>query len=156
MSELTYEPLDDSHAVGLLSIWSDEDVIKFTNIKTPCTLEEVGNRITLLKPFDVFVVVQRDIVIGIIGCPCVNREKAQYGVFYQFHKAFWGKGLATASVRWLLEFMEHEHPHATLYADVVIDNIASEKILNKFSFKLVSKEPFERNGIHMQIHNYIK
>ena len=45
MSELKYQPLDDKFAKDLLNIWSDEDVIKYTNIKNPCTIAEIKNRI---------------------------------------------------------------------------------------------------------------
>lgn len=156
MSDLTYQPLSDFHLDRLLPIWSDEDVIKFTNIQSPCTLEDVRSRINRLKDFDVFVVIQNKNVIGIIGCPCIDKEKSQYGIFYQFGKSAWGKGIATASTEWLLQIMEHKYPNATLFADVVVDNVASEKILNRFGFKLVSEESFEKNGIKMKVHNYIK
>ena len=154
MSELMYIPLNDSHAESLLPIWSDEAVIKFTNIQLPCTLEEVYDRIQVLKQFDVFVVVQNEAVIGVVGCPCLDKERAEYGLFYQFYKSTWGNGIATIATRWLLDFMEHKYLNLTLFADVVIDNIASERILNTLGFKLVSEEPFERNGIKSKIHSY--
>lgn len=156
MSDLTYLPLNNLHAESLLPIWSEEDVIKFTNIQTPCTLEDVRNRIDRLRNSDVFVVIQEENVIGIIGCPCIDKEKLQYGIFYQFSKSAWGKGIATASTKWLLQFMEHKYLNPTLFADVVVDNVASVKILNRFGFKLVSETLFERNGVKMKIHNYIR
>lgn len=72
MDQLKYQPLDHTFIADLLHIWSDEDVIKYTNIKTPCTLAEVKDRINTLKDFDVFVVSNKDGIIGIIGCPCIN------------------------------------------------------------------------------------
>lgn len=156
MSGLTYLPLNSLHADRLLPIWSDEDVIKFTNIQSPCTLEDVQNRINRLKSSDIFVVIQNGDAIGIIGCPWINKEKLQYGIFYQFSKSAWGKGVATASMKWLLQFMEHKYINPTLFADVVVDNVASERILNRFSFKLISENLFERNGVKMKVHNYIK
>lgn len=156
MSDLTYQPLNDFHLDSLLPIWSDEEVIKFTNIQSPCTLEDVHSRIKRLKIFDVFVVLENENVIGIIGCPCINKETCEYGIFYQFRQSVWGKGVATTAVEWLLQFMEHKYPNARLFADVVADNIPSEKILNRVGFHMVSEESVERNGITLKVHNYIK
>ena len=155
MSELKYKPLDDTFVEDLLHIWSDEEVIKYTNIKIPCTLEEIRDRVKVLKDFDVFVVSNKDGVIGIIGCPCIDREKLQFGLFYQFCKLSWGKGYATKATEWLLEFMREKYNQITLFADVVEDNVASEKILKHFGFKFISEEDgFEYNGVKMKIHNY--
>ena len=92
MSKLKYQALDDIFVEDLLNIWCDKEVIKYTNIKTPCTLSEAKNRIKNLKDFDAFVVSNEDGVIGIIGCPCINKEKLEFGLFYQFCKSSWGKG----------------------------------------------------------------
>lgn len=155
MGELKYQPLDDTFAEALLNIWSDEEVIKYTNIKKSCTLSEIKDRINTLKDFDVFIVSNKDGVIGIIGCPYIDKEKLQFGLFYQFCKSSWGKGYATKSTKWLLEFMREKYDEITLFADVVHDNVASEKILRYFGFKFISEEDcFERNGVKMKIHNY--
>lgn len=155
MNELKYEELNESHAKALFSIWSDEDVIRFTNIKEPCTLQETYERIRVLKPFDVFTVRNMDEIIGIIGCPCINKTKSQYGVFYQFKKSSWGKGYATKATEWLLRYMRGKYDDVTFFADVVVDNVASEKILQHFGFECISeKDEFERNGIKLKIHTY--
>ena len=154
MKQLKYEPLNDSHANSLASIWSDEDVIRYTSIKTPCTPEEIRDRINVLKEFDVFIVRKEDAVIGIIGCPCMDQEKRQYGLFYQFCKSSWGQGHATESTAWLLDFMREKYPGITFFADVVADNIASEKILKRFGFELISEEETDRCGDGLKVHNY--
>lgn len=154
MNKLKYEPLNDSHSNSLLPIWADEDVIRYTNIKSPYTLEEVRERIKRLKEFDVFVVSNEDKVIGIIGCPCINQEKLGYGLFYQFSKSSWGQGYATKSMTWLMDFMKEKYQEVTLFADVVVDNVASEKILMKFNFDLISEEELESNGRKFKVHNY--
>ncbi len=155
MKELKYETLKESHANDLSSIWADKDVIQYTNIKKPCTLIEIIERIKVLKDFDVFVVSNENGLIGIIGCPCVDKEKSQYGVFYQFCKSSWGKGYATQATEWLLNFMREKYDKITFFADVVVNNVASEKILRHFGFEFISEEDgFERNGMKMKIHNY--
>ncbi len=155
MSKLKYNPLDETFIEELLHIWSDEEVIKYTNIKGPCTLEKVRGMVKVLKDFDVFVVSNKDGVIGIIGCPCIDKEKLQFGLFYQFYKSSWGKGYATTATEWLLEFMRVNYNKITLFADVVEDNVASEKILKHFGFKYISEQyGFERNGVTMKVRNY--
>lgn len=155
MSKLKYQPLDYIFIEDLLHIWSDEEVIKYTNIKRPCTLEEVKDRIKALKDFDVFVVSDKDGVIGINGCPCIDKENLQFGLFYQFCKSSWGKGYATQATEWLLKFMREKYNQITLFADVAKDNIASEKILQHFGFRFISEQhDFQRNGVKMKIHNY--
>lgn len=153
---LTYCPLNEEYADRLLPIWADEDVIKYTNIQSPCTLEGIRSRINRLKFFDVFVVIEDESVIGVIGCPCIDKEKSQYGIFYQFCKAAWGKGIATAAAEWLLHYMGEKYPNVTLFANVVVDNVASERILNRLGFQQVSEGMFERNGREMKVHSYLR
>lgn len=154
MSELQYKNLDICHAKDLLKIWADANVIKYTNMKLPCTLKDVENRIKIFMPADVFVVIQNRQLIGIIGCPPINKEKLQYGLFYQFCKSSWGQGNATVATKWLLDYMKQKYKKATLFADVVVDNVASEKILQKFGFEQFSEELIERDGKQLTVHNY--
>ncbi|MGL5616513.1 MAG: GNAT family N-acetyltransferase [Sarcina sp.] len=156
MGELKYSYLNEKFAKDLLNIWSDEDVIKYTNIKKPCTLVEIKNRINALKDFDdIFMVSNKDGVIGIIGCPCIDKEKLHFGLFYQFCKSSWGKGYGTESIKWLLEFMREKYDKITIVADVVQNNVASEKILRYFGFKFISeKDCFESDGVKVKIRNY--
>ena len=154
MCELEYQALDICHADGLLTIWSDSDVIKYTNMRLPCTLDDVKSRIEIFKPFDVFAVIQSKEVIGIIGCPPIEKGKMQYGLFYQLCKSSWGQGNATIATKWILEYMDQKYKTVTLFADVVIDNVASEKILQKFGFKLISEETIKRDDEVLKIHNY--
>jgi len=153
--ELKYRLLQESHADLLVSIWGDTDVIQFTNIKQPLALDEIRERIEVLKVFDVFVVYDRAGAVGILGFPCIDKEKSQYGLFYQFCKSSWGKGYATQAVKWALDYMRERYPRATILAEVVVDNVASEKILRHSGFEFDGEEDgFERNGVEMKVHQY--
>jgi len=154
MTELQYKKIDMSFAESLLNIWADADVIRYTNMKLPCSLEDVKNRIAIFMPFDVFAVIQNEEVIGVIGCPPFNEEKSQYGLFYQFCKSSWGQGNATIAAMWLIDYMKQKYNEATLFADVVVDNVASERILKKFGFQQISEELIERDGLELRVHNY--
>lgn len=154
MSKLQYERIAVRHADGLLKIWEDEDVIKYTNMTLPCTMENVEKRIAIFQPLDVFAVIQEGELIGIIGCPPVSKEKHQFGLFYQFCKSSWGQGNATIATEWLIDNMRQKYKSFTLFADVVVDNIASEKVLQKFGFEQLSEETIERDDRTLKVHNY--
>jgi len=155
MDELKYEPLDEKHAGDLQPIWADEDVIYYTNIKKPCSLTETIDKIIALKSSDVFVVSNHGGVVGIIGCPCIDRTKSQYGLFYHFGKSSWGRGYATKATEWMLNYMKAKYADAVYYADVVVNNAASEKILKNFGFVLISEEDeFEKNGELLKVRSY--
>ena len=154
MSELQYESLDICHADDLLKMWADADVIKYTNMTLPCGMEDVEKRIKRFQPLDVFAVTQDGKFIGIIGCPPVCKEKQQFGLFYQFCKLSWGQRKATIATAWLIDYMIQKYKSLTLFADVVVDNAASEKILLKFGFQKISEETIERDGRTLKVHNY--
>lgn len=154
MSELNYQSLNDCHESGLLNIWADADVIRYTNMRLPCTLEDIRKRIVIFRSMDVFSVMQDGELIGIIGCPPVDKEKLQFGLFYKFCKSSWGHGNATAAAKWILKYMKQKYINPMLFADVVVDNAAREKILQKFCFEKISEELIERDGIKHKVHNY--
>ena len=154
MIELQYESLNICHADGLLKMWADEDVIKYTNMTLPCVMEDVKNRIKIFQQLDVFAVTQDGKIVGIIGCPPVSKEKQQFGLFYQFCKSSWGQGKATIATEWLIDYMFQKYKSLTLFADVVVDNAASEKNLQKFGFQKISEETIERDGRTLKVHNY--
>ncbi len=154
--QLRYEKLNAAHAPGLLPLWSDPAVIAYTNIPAPCHLTETQEKIEALRPFDVFVVYEGIILIGIVGAPCIEAASKDYGLFYHFRQSSWGKGYATRATAWLLSYMKKKVPGIRLHADVAAANPASEKILRHFGFRLIAQDnAFERNGVFHEIHHYI-
>ncbi len=154
MSTLQYHPLDISHAEGLLNIWGDGEVFRFTNMTLPFTLEDAKSKAEQLCAFEVFAVICDNQLIGVIGCPLIDEEKLHFGLFYQFCRFSWGQGYATASTKWLPDYMASKYKNATLFADVVTENIAGEKILIKFDFRQISQEVLERDGKKYDVNNY--
>lgn len=155
MEKLIYEPLGIRHANALAAIWSDEAVIRFTNIRKPCTSAEILEKIQIFQAFDTFAVCCGENLIGVIGCPLVNQTKAEYGVFYQFCKSSWGRGYGTRAVEWLLGYMRKKYGNITFSADVAAENVASEKILRRLGFQFVSEEEsLLCDGVKMKVHKY--
>lgn len=156
MGILEYEHISRANAEELVDIWADKEVIKYTNIKKPCTLKEIEDRISKFRNHDVFIVKLNQETIGIIGCPCINKEKGEYGIFYQLKKSEWGKNIGTKVTTWLVDYMKKKYSSITLYADVVSANIASDKILKSLGFKLISEDKggFDLDGCKIDIKNY--
>lgn len=154
--QLEYEHISKSEAKDLIAIWSDKEVIRYTNIKRPCTLEEIENRILIFKNQDVFIVKNNQKTIGIVGCPCINKEKSEFGLFYQLKRTVWGKGIGSKASKYIINYMKRKYGKLTIYADVVSENIASDKILNTLGFRLISekKDGFKLDGRNMDIKNY--
>ena len=143
MEKLTLEPLTAAHGAELLALWQDEAVVRYTNMALPCTPEEAERRADTLARFDTFVLRLEGELVGIAGCPAVDRAARRFGVFYQLRPAFWGRGLGTQAVGQLL-------------AEVMKENTASEKILQHFQFTPWGEEPLERNGKHYTVRRYRK
>lgn len=155
MQELIYRHIDESCTDSMSAIWADWDVIRYTSIVEPCTREKIKCRIKKLMKLDVFVVIKDSDIIGIVGCPFVDREKLQFGLFYQLKKSVWGHGYATAAVKWMLDYMEKTYGKTTVFADVITANTASEKILINCGFNCLSEEEITHKGCSEIIRHYV-
>ena len=154
--DLNYTKLTERYAEKLQGLWDDPDVIRYTNIKSPCDLTAIKMRIKRLAAFDTFSISIGDTLVGVVGCPCIDAQANAYGFFYQLKKAYWGRGIASVAAKWIIDYMKGKYVHPTFYADVVANNIASERILVNLGFSCISQQiaSFEREGIQMDVHNY--
>lgn len=50
--------------------------------------------------------------------------------------------------------MKKKYKNATLFADVIVDKVASEKVLQKFWLEQFSEKLIERDGKQPKVHNY--
>ncbi len=156
MAKLKYKQLQEKHANYLLPLWTNENVIRYTNIAKPCTIDEIKEKVNILSEHDVFIIIGEDNdVVGLVGCPCINKENKEYGIFYHIIEKYWNKGIATCAASWVIEYMREKHSNLTLYADVCEENIASDKILKKLGFFLIdSNENSLCKKIDMKVKNY--
>ena len=153
---LYYEPLQQKHSRELLPIWSDIDVIRYTGIEEPCTLKQIQQRITLLEGQDTFVLRRERDVMGVLGCPCIDKAKKQYGFFYHLRKDSWNQGYGSLAAAWLVQHMQEQYQTAVLLAEVISDNKASERILCKLDFELIGETMLRRGGEQVCVHQYQK
>lgn len=86
----------------------------------------------------------------------MDPEKKIFGIFYQFSRESWGQGFAAKSAKWLVGYMKETYGTPALLADVVADNVASEKKLQGLGFeRLPQVGSFQRDGKEYAVHNYV-
>ena len=163
-NDLLFKPLAEEHVCQLSKLWSDIDVIRYTNIKTPCTYSESFKRSKRyiesqkgLSINTIFTLYYENRICGIVGCLPIDREKFEFGLFYQVAKSEWGHGVGFDCASWIFQYMNQSYIRIKIYADVVEDNVASVKILKKLGFTYLNREigAFKRNDISMNVENYI-
>ncbi|MGV9244188.1 GNAT family N-acetyltransferase [Streptomyces sp. NPDC003710] len=67
----------------------------------------------------------------VVGSAAVYGEPGEREVTYWIDRAHWGRGIATAALRMLLE----QVPERPLYARAAADNVASGRVLRKCGFE---------------------
>lgn len=158
---LKYEPVSLNYLDRAAELWSSNKVIKYTNIKQPLSYRESKER--LLKLIDmqynintIFIILADMEFCGIAGCPVINKDKLEFGFFYQILENYWNKNIGFKSAEWIISYMINHYKKLTIYADVIEDNIASVKILDKLGFSLTQKhiQEFERNEKLFNILDY--
>ncbi|MDO4174989.1 MAG: GNAT family N-acetyltransferase [Eubacteriales bacterium] len=155
MPILQYQPLDMQHLHDVQRLWTDPAVIQYTGAPEPCTAEQAKHKLNQLRQPDVFAVFEQDRFIGIVGCPCINKQTLEFGLFYQFIPAVWGQGCATTAVQWLLNRMKQTYGNPILYADVIPQNKASEAILMHFGFTCHAESaPVHPSGDPLIVRHY--
>ena len=153
---LTFEPLTAEHGKFLTCVWADKNVIKYTDIHTACSSEQINNMISDLKSYEVFVVKNKMTVIGIIGCLPFDKQKSnEFSIFYYFCRACWHHGYASDSVKWLICYMKRKYHSFIIYADSITENVFSERLLLKNNFKIVSELPYETENISSSKRRYM-
>lgn len=154
MTAFSFRRLTFGDVPALRYIWHDSEVIRYTGILMPCTDNEIKIRIERFEKEEVFAVLEQNRLIGVIGCPVIDVNKKHYGVFYQFRKSVWGRGIAGSCTQRLVSYMRLTHPYARLYADVLTANVASERILINLGFQFVSEEAYVKGGCGFTLRQY--
>ncbi len=156
---LTLVPLQIEHAETLLDLWSDPQVIRFTNMKCIETLNECRKKVSsrIKTPVQFYAVLKDGTVAGMAACPIIKDEDTfECGFAYQIIRKYWGNGIGYEAAKGLFDYIANEHKNAVVYADVVADNTASVRILDKLGFERYGNETegFCRDGIKYDVINY--
>lgn len=146
---------------SLLPIWNNEEIIKYTYQPYITNDEDCKNHIEWVlnnqKNNDFYynsLVIEFDKkIIGIIGIEIKSKYAKEYELWYILLEKYWGKGFATEAVKTLLDKFLHEVDVERLYAEAVIENIASWKLLEKIGMKKEGclRNKFFRNNIYKDL-----
>jgi RimJ/RimL family protein N-acetyltransferase len=94
--------------------------------------------------------------IGVIPKEDVYRKNIEVGYF--IGESYWGKGIATAAVRELIDYITLNFDVVRIYAEVFGHNTASMKVLQKNGFHLegIRKKAVIKNHVIMDDHVWVK
>lgn len=163
-TDLRLEPLSTAHLPGLEALWSDPDVIRYTNIPAPCGPAEAAQRLERLLDCQaslpgptIFAVLGDRGFCGIAGCPPVDAAQSRFGLFYQLLPEVWGQGIGETAARMALDALYRLFPTAAVYADAAAENAASIRILERLGFVRTAVHPgaFHRDGRALDIWDYV-
>ena len=151
------------HKYGLYKLWSNYEVIKYTYAPLMKDISESEQRIKMiLEKYSEkdhtsnFTILYNDEIIGTAGCPTVNFDKSEYGLFYQLNQDYWGKGFGYEVAKALVNYMFTESNAKILLADAVTVNPGSIKILEKIGMEKIKVEAngFKNNEQELNIYHY--
>ena len=93
--KLTLEPLSAAHLPDLTALWSDREVIRYTNVPSPCGAAESARRLEILLdcqrrlPRPLLFALRGEVgFCGVAGCPPLEGKMDAFGLFYQLLPAF--------------------------------------------------------------------
>ena len=107
---------------------------------SPYTIELARNWIQYVRDNEAenrFVIANSKEAIGEIGIviqPDVHRYSAEIG--FWIGEAYWGNGLMTKAVNWMVDYCFQEKGLKRIFADVMEYNVPSQKVLQKCGFQL--------------------
>ncbi|MCC5637156.1 GNAT family N-acetyltransferase [Nostoc sp. CHAB 5844] len=129
-------------ALAVLRVLSDPAVTKFHDLDTFTKIEEaiaVIERRT--KRFKIgsgirwgIVLKQNNNLIGSCGLMW-NQQANSAEVGYELASAFWRQGIMTEALKSILEFGFHKVKLKSVVAEVMLENLASKKLLEKLGFQ---------------------
>ena len=144
MNKIFLRPWQREDAQELAAIANNKNV--WNNVRDhlpqPYTVKDAHQWIAHCKKEEIavsFAIIFEDKLVGSIGCvpqKDVYRKSIEVGYFVGEH--FWGKGIATESVRILLDYIKTRFDVVRIYAEVFEHNKASMKVLQKNGFYLES------------------
>ena len=152
----------NKYAEDLYNVWSNFEVIKYTYTPMMKSIEECVEMIRIQsertnKSFtDRFVILLDNKAIGIAGCVIMNKEKSDFGLYYQLGEQYWGNGYASECAEAIIQYVFANYPQAIIKADAVSVNPASLSVLRKTGFieTGVSENGFNKNGFLLDLVNF--
>lgn len=154
---------DQKYATDLYELWSDFEVIKYTYMPQLHSTQQCVEKINMFientdkEVQNNFIILKDNQAIGIIGSPIIDKAHAEFGLYYQMVRKYWGNGYISEA---LLAFKKHiinQFADAKFNAEVVSENGASIAILKKAGFveETVEKDGFTLNGFQLDLLKFV-
>ncbi len=143
-------PLSTKDSQEVFDNWtSDDDVSRYVRWNTHKSVEETDDWLMFEEEavdsenynFG-FVLLENGLLFGSGGLH-YNKEQGCYELGYNIMKSQWSKGLTTEAAKRLLEFAKDELKLKKVYACHAIENLASEKIIQKLGFKFYANDTYQ-------------
>lgn len=153
---LSFEPLQEQHALKLFEPFQAENIYRFIPESPPESLEDTKRQFREFSqgPDEGSKEIWYNWAIRNTGTE-VYFGTLQATVFsdgvlwigYKLSSIYWNRGIATRSVDWLIAELKNRHPGLPIHAAVDTRNHASTRVLEKVGFILVRKEDVEIDGL---------
>ena len=159
----SFEPIDVRHAAELYDALLDERLYHFIPEKPPrslASLEAMFNEFSTGAPVGSGEVWLNWVIREPSSQSCVGMLQAtsfangELWVGYKVIPTWWGRGVATAGLTWLLGELALLFPGQSVFASVDTRNLASMHVLEKCGFTLLRQEPAELHGERTEDHIY--
>jgi [ribosomal protein S5]-alanine N-acetyltransferase len=165
LTSLTLRLLCEGDVDTVFPIWSDAEVVRFTNWPLISNIVDCAARVDRILyrykegslrigPF--CIVGDNSRVLGIAGFDVREPFDGQHELWYLFRRDSWGKGIGARSIAALLNTIESVPRVSKIVATAVASNTASWKILEKCAFKRsgTQADGFDRAGFKSDIFEY--
>ncbi len=84
----------------------------------------------------------------------VSEDMQTYDIAYCVHKNYWKNGYATEMVRGMMRYAK-QHGANKLTVRVNKENVASNKVMAKFGFKVVGESTYKKRGTDLEFSDYL-
>jgi len=131
--------MDDMN--DIYRIYSSKEVCEFYDVEPFTELEQANDHIKRwLKFFDEkkqirFAIHYSNYIIGTCGLYLINSYHKRACLGYELLPEYWGNGFASESIPAMLDYTVKHFGLQRIQAEVLPDNIASQKLLKKIGFK---------------------
>ncbi len=83
----------------------------------------------------------------------VNADGKTYDIAYCVHRKHWRNGYATEMVQGMLDYAK-QHGAEKITVRVNKENVASNKVVNKFGFQVVGEHMYKKRGTDLEFTDY--
>ncbi len=142
-ANLVLGKIEEVHLQEVFMIYDNENVFNYCGIIPKHNIQTVSK---MIGHFDrdyykksrikwgIFQRNQNNKLVGIIECMDINQKVNMVSIGYFLAENYWGKGIATDSVRMLIKFLFEEVNVNRIQAEVMPANEVSKKVLLKNGF----------------------